>query len=122
MSKHCTNLDCIALERDGVPAEYVDAFSECAECGNPLSDGERPAPTPVTYRKLVTVYVANDGTSAQLIRLALEAEDIPVTLAGENLANAVGELPATVLQVPIQVPPEHAPRAREIALGFVARS
>jgi hypothetical protein len=51
-----------------------------------------------------------------MIRAALELEDIPVYIAGEALMGAVGELPATMLQVEVQVPPEFAERAREIAL------
>jgi hypothetical protein len=116
MPKHCTNLDCPALERDGVPAEYLDSISQCGECGSPLAAGERPSPAPPEFQELVTAYVASDRTVAYLIRSALEAEGIPASLAGEHLAGAVGELPATVLQVAIQVPPEHAKRAREIAL------
>jgi hypothetical protein len=51
-----------------------------------------------------------------MIRVALEAESIPVHIAGEALMGAVGELPATLLQVEVQVPPEYAERARAIAL------
>ncbi len=51
-----------------------------------------------------------------MIRVALEAENIPVHIAGEALMGAVGELPATLLQVEVQVPPEYAEHAREIAL------
>ena len=51
-----------------------------------------------------------------MIRVALEAENIPVHIAGEALMGAVGELPATLLQVEVQVSPEYAEQAREIAL------
>ena len=121
MPKHCTNLDCPALEREGLPAEYVDAMSECVECGAPLAEGQRPPPPRPAYRELATAYVANDRTTAHLIRSALESEGIPVWLSGESLAGAVGELPATVLQIAIDVRPEHAKRARELALELISR-
>ena len=64
----------------------------------------------------MTIYRAADGTQAHMIRTALELEEIPVHIAGEALMGAVGELPATMLQVEVQVPPEFAERARKIAL------
>ena len=77
---------------------------------------ERPSPEPPVFRELETIYKAADGTQAHMIRVALEAEDIPVHIAGEALMGAVGELPATMLQVEVQVPPEFVERARKIAL------
>ena len=43
-------------------------------------------------------------------------EAIPVSIRGEALMGAFGELPATMLDVEVQVPPEFAARARELAL------
>jgi len=114
--KHCANPDCENLVRHGVIAEFLDSVDRCADCGTPLVPGEAPRPEPPSYRELATIYQAADGTQAHLVRAALEAEGIPVNIAGEALMGAVGELPATMLQVEVQVPPEFAVRAREIAL------
>lgn len=122
MPKHCTNLDCPALQREGVPAEYLESLSDCVECGATLVGGPRPPPPTPAYRELVTAYVANDRTVAHLIRAALESEGISACLSGEPLAGAVGELPATVLQIAIDVAPEDARRARELAVELVSRS
>jgi hypothetical protein len=119
LPKHCVNLECPALERDGVPAEYLDTLSTCSECGAELDDRPRPdTVAQVEYVDLVTIYVSVDPTSAHLLRGLLEAEEIPVVVLGEMLGGAFGELPANVLQLPIQVPAEFASRAREVALEF----
>ena len=70
---------------------------------------------PPVFQELVTVYVAKDPISAHLIRGALASEGIAAFLDGEHLVGAVGELPTTVLQIGIQVKPEHEHRARRIA-------
>ncbi len=114
--KHCPNQDCENLVRHGSIAEFFDIVDVCTDCGTPLVPGEAPRPEPPTYRELETIYQAADGTQAHLIRAALEEEGIPVNISGEALMGAVGELPATMLQVEVQVPPEFAVRAREIAL------
>ena len=118
MLKHCSNLDCPALERDGVPAEYIETVSACHECGLPLVFGDRPEPSPPEYRELVQIWLAPNQIAAHLLRAALEAEDIPVSITGESLSGAVGELPATVIQVAVEVPPQYADRARQIALDL----
>jgi len=114
--KHCPNPDCENRVRHGVIAEFLDDVDRCTDCGAPLVAGEAPRPEPPTYRELRTIYQAADGTQAHLVRAALEAEGIPVNISGEALMGAVGELPATMLHVEVQVPPEFAQRAREIAL------
>jgi hypothetical protein len=87
------------------------------DCGAPLAEGEAPAIVEsVAFRELVTVYRAADGIQAHLVRSLLEEEGIPVHIQGEALMGAVGELPATMLEVEVQVPPEFAVRARELAL------
>ena len=73
------------------------------------------------YIELVTIYVANDGLAAHALRLALEAEGISAQVVGEQLSSAVGELPATLIQVPVQVSPDDASRARELAVQFFAQ-
>lgn len=120
--RHCRNGLCPALPRDGVAAEYLDNVESCHECGDPLAPGAAPLPaTPEPqYRELVTIYRASDATQAHLIRGALETEGISVYIKGESLRAAVGELPATVVQVEVQVSPDDATRAREIALQIEA--
>jgi hypothetical protein len=114
--KHCPNLDCENVAVHGTVGEFFDVADVCPDCGTTLAPGEAPRPEPPVFRELETIYKAADGTQAHMIRVALEVEDIPVHIAGEALMGAVGELPATMLQVEVQVPPEFAERAREIAL------
>jgi hypothetical protein len=116
MTKHCPNSDCESLIRHGTIGEFLDDTSVCPDCGVALAHGEAPQPEPPVFHELQTIYQAADGTHAHMIRAALEAEGIPVHIAGEALMGAVGELPATLLQVEVQVPPEFAKRARKIAL------
>jgi hypothetical protein len=114
--KHCPNLDCENVVLYGTIGEFFDIADVCPDCGTALAPGEAPRPEPPVFRELKTIYKAADGTQAHMIRVALELEEIPVHIAGEALMGAVGELPATMLQVEVQVPPEFAERAREIAL------
>jgi hypothetical protein len=114
--KHCPNRDCGNLVRHGAVAEFFDIVDVCADCGTPLVSGEAPRPQPPIFQELETIYQAADGMQAHIVRAALEEEGIPVNISGEALMGAVGELPATMLQVEVQVPPEFAQRAREIAL------
>jgi hypothetical protein len=114
--KHCPNPDCESLIRYGTVGEFLDETEVCTDCGTALALGEAPRPEPPVFRELQTIYQAADGTQAHMIRFALEAANIPVHIAGEALMGAVGELPATLLQVEVQVPPEYAEQAREIAL------
>jgi hypothetical protein len=114
--KHCPNSDCESLVRHSAVAEFFDTVDVCADCGTALVWGEAPRPEPPTFQELETIYQAADGMQAHIVRAALEEEGIPVNISGEALMGAVGELPATLLQVEVQVPPEFAVRAREIAL------
>jgi len=122
MARHCQNLLCPALERDGVPAEYLDTVLDCGECGEELAYGSRPEPTPAHYRELVTIYQAPDPIRAHLLRGALEAAGIEAFLANEALGGSVGELPATVQQIRVEVLPEDAEDARRIALAVDQKS
>ena len=114
--KHCTNSECEHLARFGRISEFLDAKETCTDCGAPLAPGEAPQPELPTFRELVTIYKAADGIQAHLIRNALEAEGISVFIRGEALMGAMGELPVTMLDVEVQVSPEFAARARELAL------
>jgi len=114
--KHCPNAECENVTRFGRVSEFVDATLVCSDCGATLVPGEASRPEPPGYRELITVYKAADGIQAHLVRGVLEGEGIPVSIRGEALMGAVGELPATMLDVEVQVPPEYASRARELAL------
>ena len=114
--KHCPNPECDHLTRYGRVPEYLDTAEACSDCGAPLTLGEAPQPEPPTFRELVTVYKAANGVQAHLVRGVLEAEGIPVSIRGEALMGAIGELPVTLLDVEVRVPPEYAARARELAL------
>jgi hypothetical protein len=114
--KHCPNPDCENFTRFGRVGEFVDATLVCSDCGSALALGEATQPEPPSFRELVTIYKAADGIQAHLVRGVLEGEGIPVSIRGEALMGALGELPATMLDVEVQVPPEFASRARELAL------
>lgn len=70
------------------------------------------------YSDFRTVFIATDSVQAHLVKGLIESEGIRVYLRGEALSGAVGELPATVMQIEVQVPSEDYPEAREIALRF----
>jgi hypothetical protein len=118
--KFCSNQDCDHLVRHGKIAEFLDSAQVCSDCGARLREGAAPAPVNVSFQDLQTVYQAANVIQAHLIRDILESDGIPVHLGGESLTGAVGELPATVLQIEVQVPPEFALRARKLALQFEA--
>lgn len=120
MPKHCPNPDCAGLARDGVVAEYVDRLPACIDCGTRLAPGLAP-PDPeiaLEYVDLRTIFIAANPVQGHLLAGVLEAEGIPAHLKGEMLPGAVGELPADVLAMEVQVPIERADRAREIAMRF----
>ena len=73
------------------------------------------------YSDYRTVFIASDAIQAHLVKGLIESEKIRVYLLGEALAGAVGELPATVMQIEVQVPSEDYLEAREIALRFEGR-
>lgn len=114
--KHCPNPNCEHFALFGRACEFLDSVALCSECGTRLLDGEAPPARPVEYRELATVYETNDRIKAHLIRAVLVQEGIPALVGGESLQGAVGELPALMF-IRVQVPIEHATRAREIALS-----
>lgn len=120
MLKHCPNPDCEGLARDGVVAEFRDTVSHCLDCGEPLALGERPTAVELAteYVELVTIFIAADFSQGQLVAGVIESAGIPVFLKGEHLVGAVGELPATVSQLEVQVPIEREEDARQIAMAW----
>jgi hypothetical protein len=70
------------------------------------------------FTEYETIFIAGDPVQAHLVRGIVEAEGIIVYLKGEALASALGELPATVRQVEVQVPVESASRGRLIVSRF----
>lgn len=120
MAKHCPNERCPGLARDGVVPEFVDALERCVDCGTRLIRGEAipEPPPPLEYVDLRTVFIASDVVQGHLLRSLLEIEGIPVHLKGEGLRAAVGELPADVTRVEVQVPFEREDEARKIAARF----
>jgi hypothetical protein len=101
-------------------AEFVDALERCVDCGTRLIRGEAVAepPPPLEYVDLRTVFIAADVVQGHLVRSLLENEGIPVHLKGEGLRAAVGELPADVTRIEVQVPFEREDEARAIAARF----
>ena len=123
MVKHCENQDCTGLARDGTVAEFVDALTECLDCGTELVSGPAPAEPDLglEFNPLKTVFIAGHATHGHVVAAAIESEGIPVYIKGEMLQGAVGELPSLAYQVEIQVPVERADQAREIAIRFESR-
>ncbi len=115
--KHCGNRQCAYFESNGAFAEYRDDIESCSDCGGALVGGEAPS-VEVGFRPLVSIYRAENAIQAHLIKAILEDEEIPVEIKGESLNSALGELPVTVIEVEVLVPPEHRERARELALQF----
>ncbi len=116
--KHCPNPDCSHLHRFGRIGEFRDDWSECSDCGTTLAWGDAPEAAPPQFRDLVTIYEAPDSIRGHLLRGILEDQEIPTVVIGDRLAGALGELPATVLNVRVQVPLEFAAQATEIASAF----
>lgn len=73
---------------------------------------------PPRFNDFDTVFIAADPVQAHLVRGLIEADGIHVYLKGESLSSAIGELPANVGQIQVQVAPEHRERAREIVMRF----
>lgn len=113
---HCPNERCPGLARDGVVAEYVDGVERCLDCGVRLIPGPPPPPPDPAfeYNDLRTVFIASGVAQGQIVAGAIEAAGIPVFVKGAMLEGAIGELPATVAQVELQVPVERVDDALEI--------
>ena len=120
MARHCPNSDCPGLARDGTVPEFVDTVEACVDCGGSLMTGRAPTDPHEGpgYSDFRTVFIATDSVQAHLVKGLIESEKIRVYLRGEALSGAVGELPATVMQIEVQVPSEDYLEAREVALRF----
>ncbi len=118
--KHCPNPQCDHLARHGFTSEFLDEIAVCSDCGMALAHGEsrEVGPGPPIFRELVTIYRVGDTLRAHLLKGVLEDQGIPVSIVGESLMGAVGELPMTMLEIEIQVSPERAVQAREIAMEW----
>lgn len=75
----------------------------------------REPPSPEAFR---TVFVACDAVQAHLVRHLIEAEKVVVYLKGERLIGAIGELPADVSQLEVQVPEGDFEVARSVVREF----
>ena len=64
------------------------------------------------------VYRAANRTEGYLLKGLLEQHGISVRLLGENLSSAMGELPADVIEVELQVPPGFEKLARELIADY----
>jgi len=118
--KHCPSPSCDHLARHGLVSEFLDEVDVCSDCGSALAPGEAPevqGESPA-FRELVTIYRAADSIRAHLLKGVLQSEGIPVDISGEALMGAVGELPVTMLDVEVKVPPEFAVQARQTALEW----
>jgi hypothetical protein len=69
--------------------------------------------------ELITVYTVNDAPAAQIIKNALEAEQIPCVLVGLEQASTAA-IPGMMIQ--IQVPATQAERARELIANHESTS
>lgn len=120
--RHCPNLECAGRERDGVVPEFRDEIKLCLDCDAPLALGAAVLPADddagLDFVEWRTVFIAANAVQGRLIGSSIEVEGIPVYVKGEALQGAVGELPATVVQVEVQVPIERYEEAREIAIWF----
>lgn len=115
--KHCPNDDCQHLLEYGRRAEFVAAADRCSDCGGSLEFGETPARHSVTeYRPLATVYETGDRIQAHVVSAAIQSAGIESHVSGDALQGAMGEIPLSMLTFRVQVDPEEAVQAREIAL------
>lgn len=70
--------------------------------------------TRATSESFVRVYRAANATEAHLIKGMLEQYGMTVRLFGEGLSSGLGELPAEVVEVEIQVPTGFRQLARQL--------
>src|SRR5829696_3972745 len=72
-----------------------------------------------TAMALVKVYTAGDSTQAHFVRNLLEQEGIAATVLGDQLALAIGGLPATRGSLPaVWVPEESAEAAQQVVMRY----
>jgi len=68
----------------------------------------------------IAVYSAANATEAHVIKGMLEQHGIHVRLSGEGLSSGMGELPADVVEVQVQVPPGFRQLARDLLQEYEA--
>jgi len=72
--------------------------------------------------EFVRVYRAANSTEGHLIKGMLEQHGMLVRIFGDGLSSGVGELPADVMQVEIQVQQERRELARQLIHEYEARA
>ena len=72
-------------------------------------------------KEFVRVYRAANSAEGHLIKGMLEHNGILVRLFGDGLSSGVGELPADVVQVEIQVQPGYRELARQLIHEYESR-
>ena len=117
---------CAGLIRDGVAPEFVDTVEICVDCGRPTAHGESlsrrdgaaadrvRASEALEFNDLATVFIASGTMQGEIVASLLDAAGIPVHVKGAPLQGAMGELPADVVQVELQVPRERVEEALEL--------
>jgi hypothetical protein len=70
----------------------------------------------------VRVYRAANSTEGHLIKGMLEQHGMLVRVFGDGLSSGVGELPADVIQVEIQVQPGYRELARQLIQEYESRA
>jgi len=69
----------------------------------------------------VRIYRAADRIEGHLLKGLLEQHGVQVRLLGDGLAGGVGELPADVMQVVLEVPPGFVDFARQLIEEYESR-
>jgi len=74
-----------------------------------------------TAKAFVRVYRAANSAEAHLLKGLLEQHGMPVRMFGESLSGGLGDLPAEVMQVDIEVPVGYRQYARELIEEYEGR-
>jgi len=73
-------------------------------------------------KEFIRVYRASNSAEGHLIKGMLEQHGMPVRLFGDGLSSGVGDLPADVMQVEIQVQPGYRELARQLIHEYEKRA
>jgi hypothetical protein len=73
-------------------------------------------------KEFIRVYRASNSTEGHLIKGMLEQYGMLVRIFGDGLSSGVGELPADVMQVEIQVQPGYRELARQLIHEYENRA
>jgi len=71
--------------------------------------------------RLITIYRAANSSEAHVLKHLIEAQGIKVTIFGESLSGAVGELPADVLQPELKILDKDSEPAKKIIADYESR-